>query len=271
MKKNNNRLIGIIALILVIIIIFIISLVIKGTGDKEEETQTVTFSSTETTTELTTLPTTSETSTQTASETEPGLSSADESQSSSAVNVEFSEFENCAFLGNSRLLALGNYDIAPHVFAKVGLTVKTVFTDRAEGSSVTVIDELYSGKYDKVFIMFGDNECGWPNLDVFIDNYRDVINAVRSRQPSAKIYLLSCLPISQAKSAKNTYGYNMDALNSVNERVSQLAADEGLTYIDCGSSVRGSDGYLPDSYSTDGCHMKKEYNMIWAKYIADNM
>ena len=45
----------------------------------------------------------------------------------SGINTDFSCFDNCAFIGNSRLLALGNYGIAKNVFAKVALNVKTVF------------------------------------------------------------------------------------------------------------------------------------------------
>ncbi len=183
----------------------------------------------------------------------------------------FDCFDDCAFLGNSRLLALGNYSIAKNVYAKVGLTVTSVFTEKVEGGSVPVIDELTGKEFSKVFIMFGDNECGWGSLTKFQECYRDVVNGVRQRVPGARIYLLSILPISQNRSEKNIYGYNMGAIGKCNDLIKELAAQEGLTYLDCASSVTGADGYLPSEYSNDGCHMKKEYNVLWAKYIADNM
>lgn len=223
-------------------------------------------STSKTTTSKTTLPSSTSQKTTAAQTT-----AVDNITTGSSSQYIFDCFDDCAFLGNSRLLALGNYSIAKNVYAKVGLTVNSVFTEKIEGGSVPVIDELTGKNFTKVFIMFGDNECGWGSLTKFQECYRDVVNGVRQRVPGARIYLLSILPISQNRSEKNVYGYNMGAIGKCNELIKELAAQEGLTYLDCASSVTGADGYLPSEYSTDGCHMKKEYNVLWAKYIADNM
>ena len=113
-------------------------------------------------------------------------------------DMDYSCFDDCAFIGNSRVLDLKNYGLAENVYASVGLTVDTVFTEKASGSSVVIIDELKGKHFKKVFLMFGDNECGWPNTSVFIKRYAKVIAAVRERVPEAEIYLQSVLPISRA-------------------------------------------------------------------------
>lgn len=261
-NKNGNMKYFLILLALIVLII-IVFICVKDRSDKnspnaDKTSAVVTFSTDNFASELT-----SDTS-----NTQPTTNS---SVSSDILNTDFSCFDNCAFIGNSRLLALGNYDIADNVYAKVGLTVNSVFTDNCEGSSVHVIDELNGKSFDKIFVMFGDNECGWGSMTQFTSKYKNVIAEIKERVPGAKIYLISVLPISKSKSAENQYGYNKDAIDNVNVIIKQIATDEGLTYLDAASSVIGTDGYLPDAYSTDGCHLKKEYDMLWAKYIADNM
>ena len=189
----------------------------------------------------------------------------------SSINTDFSCFDNCAFIGNSRLLALGNYGIAKNVYAKVSLNVNTVFTDPGEGRKVPVINELDGKQFDKIFIMFGDNECGWGSMEVFTSQYKKVIAAAREKVPGAQIILLSTLPISKTKSDENLYGYNKDALIKMNGIIEQIAEEENCKYIKAGVDITGSDGYLPESYSADGAHLLKDYCMVWARTVADNM
>ena len=140
-------------------------------------------------------------------------------------DMDYSCFDDCAFIGNSRVLDLKNYGLAENVYASVGLTVDTVFTEKASGSSVVIIDELKGKHFKKVFLMFGDNECGWPNTSVFIKRYAKVIAAVRERVPEAEIYLQSVLPISRAADAKNEYGCNNAAMKK--SQRSDKAARQG--------------------------------------------
>lgn len=186
-------------------------------------------------------------------------------------DMDYSCFDDCAFIGNSRVLDLKNYGLAENVYASVGLTVDTVFTEKASGSSVVIIDELKGKHFKKIFLMFGDNECGWPNTSVFIKRYAKVIAAVRERVPEAEIYLQSVLPISRAADAKNEYGCNNAAIKKVNEAIKQLAKDEGVRYINPAASMTDSQGFLPDEAASDGVHLRKKYCRIWLNYLADNM
>lgn len=185
--------------------------------------------------------------------------------------MDYSCFDDCAFIGNSRVLDLKNYGLAKNVYAAVGLNVNTVFTVKASGSDVPIIDELNGKHFSKIFLMFGDNECGWPNTSVFISKYADIIDAVRERVPEAEIYIQSVLPISRAADARNEYGCNMQAINKINDALRQLAADEGVHYIDVAASMTDSGGFLPDEAASDGVHLKKKYCRIWMNYIEENM
>ena len=54
--------------------------------------------------------------------------------------------------------------------------------------------ELNGKDFEKVVLMFGDNECGWSSYDSFVVKYSKVIAAVKERLPKAEIYLHAVLP-----------------------------------------------------------------------------
>jgi hypothetical protein len=95
--------------------------------------------------------------------------------------------------------------------------------------TVTVIDELNGKDFEKVVLMFGDNECGWSSYDSFVVKYSKVIAAVRERLPKAEIYLHAVLPVSVNASATNEFGCNNTNINALNIRIEQLAAKEALS------------------------------------------
>lgn len=183
---------------------------------------------------------------------------------------DYSYFDNCAFLGNSRFLALGEYGLVKNCYAAVGLTVESVFTKSLPGSDVPVIDELDNASYDKVFILFGDNECGWPNHDVFREKYETVIKSVMEKQPNAKIFATSVLPVSDYASNNNKYGVTNENIDRTNEAIKLAAENCGIDYLDPGSIMKNNDGALPDDAASDGIHMTKEYCVKWVDYFYEN-
>lgn len=185
--------------------------------------------------------------------------------------IDLSCFDNSVFVGNSRFISFKNYGLAKNVYSVVGLNVDTVFTKSVSGSNVTVINELNGKKYEKIILMFGDNECGWPNQNVFISRYAKVIAAVRERIPNAEIYLHSILPVSAEASAKSDFGCNNQTINSLNEKIRQLAADEGVKYIEQPPCLKDSDGALLPQAASDGIHLNKKYSLIWLEYLADTI
>lgn len=188
----------------------------------------------------------------------------------STAPVDYSCFDNCAFIGNSRVIALKNYGLVKNVYAVVGLNVDTVFTKSVSGSNIPVIDELNGKHFDKIYLMFGDNECGWPNSDVFIEHYAKVIVAVKERVPKAEIYIQSILPVSNEASESNGFGCNNPNINKLNEKLKQLAKDQNVHYIEPSRALKGTDGTLPPEAASDGIHLNKSYCKIWLNYLAAN-
>ena len=240
----------------------------------ETESETVTTTKSSTVTVITTTVTKPV-------ETKPAVTntSAANTSATTAVNTtssthiadDFRVFDNCAFIGNSRVIALKNYGLVKNAYAVVGLTVDTIFTKSVAGSTVPVIDELWGKDFEKVFIMLGDNECGWGNKDIFIKRYSKVIDAVKERIPNAEIYLQSVLPVSESASASSPFGVTNDNINKLNVKIEKLALDYGIHYINPASALMNSDGALPDDAASDGIHLNKKYCKIWLTYIIDNV
>ncbi len=192
-------------------------------------------------------------------------------QTKSSESKDLSCFDNSVFLGNSRFISFKNYGLAKNVYSVVGLNVDTVFTKSVSGSNVTVINELNGKKYEKVILMFGDNECGWPNQNVFIERYSKVIAAVREKIPDAQIYLHSILPVSAQASSKSEFSCNNETINALNIKIKQLAADEGVEFIEQPDCLKGADGALLPEAASDGIHLNKKYSEIWLNYLAETI
>ena len=182
-------------------------------------------------------------------------------------------FPDTAIVGNSFVFDLKNYGLIPSadIFARVGLTVRTVFTKSAPGSSIPVIDELNARRYRHVVLVFGENELGWVYPEIFKEEYAKVIDAVRQRQPDAAIYIQALFPVSAAASEKNEYNTNNSRIQEYNQLLETLASETGANYLDPGAEMRTADGCLPDGAASDGIHPNIQYCEIWVEYLRTHL
>lgn len=183
------------------------------------------------------------------------------------------DLSNAAILGNSYVDGFVTYDVLPDTdcFYRIGLTVRTVFTKTMLNREIPVIDELANGKsYDRVFLIFGENELGWPNTQAFYDGYGEVIDSVRERQPDATVYIQSILPVSAEVSAENIDCTNNEQILKFNEMLKELAEEKDAVYLDVASVMTDENGNLPDEAATDGIHPGIEYYKKWAEYLKEN-
>ncbi len=195
------------------------------------------------------------------------VGSSDENQTAEA------DLSNAALLGNSYIDGFVTYDVLPDTdcFYRIGLTVRSVFTKPMLNREIPVIDELANGKnYDKVFLIFGENELGWPNTQAFYDGYGEVIDAVRERQPDATVYIQSILPVSASVSEKNIDCTNNEQILKFNDMLKKLSEEKEAVYLDVASVMMDEQGNLPEEAATDGIHPGIEYYKKWADYLKKN-
>ncbi|MBQ7573422.1 MAG: hypothetical protein IJT23_04115 [Clostridia bacterium] len=181
-------------------------------------------------------------------------------------------YSNCAFLGNSFIDGLAVYGLIDDAdyFSKVGLSVSQAMTDSMDMSDIPVVDELDNGKeYNKIFLMFGENEVGWVG-NSFIEAYEELIEKVRSYQPNAKLYLLAITAISKNISNQDIDNLNIEAVKEYNKDIKALAKKMNVGYANIFKATVGKDGYLPAEVATDGVHFGEDYYIRCLKFIQKN-
>lgn len=193
-------------------------------------------------------------------------------KSTAASGTGQEDFSDTAFIGDSRTVGLQqNGGLAnAKFFCGTGLNVETAMTKPvvtlADGSKGTVIDALAQTSCQRIYVMFGVNELGWPSAGGFKQKYAELIRAIRQARPEAEIYVQSILPISKEKSESSEM-YKQSKINAFNQALSQMADEEGVHYLNVASAVIGGDGYLPPEASSDGIHLTKAYCKKWVDYL----
>ena len=152
-----------------------------------------------------------------------------------------------------------------------GLTVASAYTAKVihqDDEDRSVMEALARTIYYRVYLIFGINETGLISNDIFISDYKQIIDDIKAQNPSAKIFIQSVLPVSKAVSDSGGYVRN-DKIAEYNKRLEQLAADEGATFVNVQEAV-STDGVLPDDAATDGIHLNKKYCEKWLTYLEEH-
>lgn len=190
----------------------------------------------------------------------------------SGASVE-NYFSNACFIGDSRTEGLRLYGSAPSAafYSAEGLAVNTVFTQPAvtiDGKKMSVVDALQKQSFDKIYIMFGINELGWP-VDSFVASYGNFVDKVKELQPNAEIYVENIFPVTANKSKQSDI-YNNPNIRTFNEKIKAMAQEKGVKYVDLYSMLGDKDGNLPKDSSPDGVHLEREYCDKWVRCLMEN-
>lgn len=197
-------------------------------------------------------------------------SSSPEGGSNNAVNEYFS---NACFIGDSRTEGLRLYGSAPTAtfYSAEGLAVNTVFTQpvvTVDGKKISVVEALQKNSFDRIYIMFGINELGWP-VDSFVRSYGNFVQKVKELQPNAKIYVENIFPVTANKSNQSDI-YNNTNIRTFNEKIKAMAQEKGAIYVDLYSMLSDENGNLPKEYSPDDVHLEREYCDKWVRSLMEN-
>lgn len=184
--------------------------------------------------------------------------------------------KNSAFIGDSRMQGLVLYNGLTNIknYTNVGLNVQTAqtkaFVNTSDGNLITIQQSLSSvGDIERIYLNLGINELGWPSVEGFIGEYKELINMIKQAQPKAKIYVLAILPVTKERSDTDNI-FNNAKIKQFNSGIEQMAKDLKINYLDCKSVVIDANGNLVADASTDGIHLTKEYCEKWLQFIKEN-
>ena len=248
-NRYRTYIIGL-AVVVVVIIVFAVVLKSCSTGKNNKKNDNTDAPTQQ---EQTTQPTT------TASVTGRSLSVA-----GPAKTEEFnssSHYEKAMFIGDFVVSGISGFGFASdsQVIASNAMT-----SDKLSG----YVDEIAAKSPESVYIMVGINDLNYGSRSVNdIYNYeKKFIDALKSKLPSANIYVLSVLPVSKRfESSSNVKQSNIDALNGM---LSENAASLGITYVDVASAYKDSTGYFGSAYTDSGYNLKSGYYAFMLNGIA---
>ena len=179
------------------------------------------------------------------------------------------DFSRCAFVGDSRIKSMEEQKITDGAdfFSSVGIDIgsvktKQVYTDK-NGAKCTLLQALYEKHYDKIYVMLGINDLGWPE-EQFCKYYEEIIKDIRENCSESEIYTMAILPMVESRTDEV---YNNKVINKFNGFIEKISSDNGCKFIDASSVVEKEDGTLPEEASNDGIHLKRAYNIKILKYL----
>ncbi len=115
-----------------------------------------------------------------------------------------------------------------------------------------------------IFLMIGVNDFLFTDRTEIIQNYTKIIQQIKSETPNSQLFIQSVLPINT--NVKNTV-FNNKEINLLNKSIQELAAKEGLKYLDIHRLLKNEKGELDANFTADGVHINGAAYTIWKDAI----
>ncbi|RYY68588.1 MAG: sialate O-acetylesterase [Chitinophagaceae bacterium] len=129
------------------------------------------------------------------------------------------------------------------------------------------LTEVAEGKPAKVFILIGTNDIARNIPDsVILNNYKRMIEGIRSASPKTKIYFNTVLPVN--KTFPDKAHFNKDEhIAAVNEGLKKIGEAFNVTVIDIFTPFLDAEKRLDKRYTYDGLHLNAEGYKLWASIL----
>lgn len=211
-----------------------------------------------------------------ASEETKGTEAPQEQVEPQFVTVDESYFDDALFIGDSRTVGLYEYaglEERADFFCKTSLTIWTVLekpiVKNEEGKSITVEEALQEKRYGKIYLMLGINELGRGNTELFMEQYKKVVERIRELQPDAVLFVEGIMRVAGEKSSTDPI-FNNANINERNENIARLANNKDIFYIDVNEAVCDEFGDLVAEYTFDQIHLKAAYYELWKQFLLEH-
>lgn len=109
-------------------------------------------------------------------------------------------------------------------------------------------------------VMIGTNNMGTNTTDDIVTGIDTIVSQLRHRLPKTKILLLGIFPRDPKPDTPSR-----KQIAEVNERISVLGKEKGITYLDLGSKFLQADGTISTDIMPDYLHPSQKGYDIWAK------
>ena len=186
------------------------------------------------------------------------------------TTADSSYLNDALFIGDSRTVGLREYGQTqgPNFFATTGMNVYNVKDDAVNvpGVGTYTLDGLLSAKsYGKIYVMLGINELGY-NRDNTVKKYGELIDWLRAKAPSAKIFIEANLHVAAGRSNTDSI-FNNANINEFNSRISEFADNKTIFYVDVNEIFDDANGDLRAECTSDNTHVLGKYYVEWVDWL----
>ena len=180
------------------------------------------------------------------------------------------EFTTSSFYDNS--VFLGDFIVSGiEYYGFLGKNKVIADTNLTLDKSLNNVDQLVSYAPQKVFIMLGINDLNYQSrgVDSIVASYTTLIGQIKAKLPTAKIYILSVLPITQSYEAKANVYIRKTNLDQLNNKLKAMVTTSGVDYLEVATPFQNSTGYLNESVTSNGLNLSNDYYGFLLNTIAD--
>ena len=186
--------------------------------------------------------------------------------------VDDSYFTDALFIGDSRTVGLFDYGQLPaDFFCNRGYSAYSFVKGKTgtlqnTGAEMTLEQCLGAKQYKKVYIILGINDSGIGSREAFTERYGQLLDAVKTSQPDAVIYV--CANMYFAPTFEDKYGVmNNTAVRDKNYQIARFADGQTTFYLNYNGMFCNEAGFLRPELTTDGAHLLGRYYAMWCQYF----
>lgn len=257
--------------VVIVIVLIVLAIIFKGCSGKKKNDTKPTVTKQTTQADVTSNDSTNETTTQATTAAPAQTTQAAQGSSGNVYKVEGTAGQEDFTAKDSYAdtVVLGDF-IAGGMSYYGYLSDSQVVSDdnMTTRKAADYIDSVASANPKKVVIMLGLNDANYGTMsgEAIGDNISEVVSSVKSKCPSAKIYVVSVLPVTYAFEGRSSV--EQSVLDTINTQLESKAASMNVTYIDIANSYKDESGYLKGDCTGNGCNLNNGYYPFLLNNIA---
>ena len=140
------------------------------------------------------------------------------------------------------------------------------------GEKMLLEDSVALSGAKKVYIMLGTNDVGLYGVEGSIENYNEMLDRIKAKNPDVTFYIQSALPMYRDAQLPDL---NNETLIAYNDKLYQLSVERGDYFVDVTSIMQTEDGSLPYQYCSDpegmGIHLTDIACEKWIGYLRSHV
>jgi lysophospholipase L1-like esterase len=130
------------------------------------------------------------------------------------------------------------------------------------------LNDVIRYKPKKIFLLIGINDIGRGlPVDVISNNYKRIIEQVRTGSPKTKLYVQSVLPLNEKILKAEYLKGKKDSIIKLNTAIQAMAKEAGCTYINLHPVFEDAPENLKEDLTMDGIHLKPAAYVEWVNYL----